>query len=123
MSDAPKVKVGFINTSTSKPTNEVQAIRLDLRASLRENGIPTSLYLSISDKPPVGTEYIQGDASMSKKDGKVMFNFGGKSSIGTLAGRLQGNFFVAGMAVDQATLTSYQKAHAAAEAARNAAKK
>lgn len=103
----------------------IQTIRSEVATALEGAGMPRKLYITVSDKPIEGHDSVEAPASLSQKDGRVMYNFGGKSTVSAVIGRLQGNFFLPkdGWTVDAATLKAYQEARAARDAAAKAPKK
>lgn len=103
----------------------VQKIRAEVGEAIAQAGMPRKLYLTLSEAPIEGHDSLEGNASLTQKDGRVMFNFGGRSTVQAVVGRLQGNFFLPkdGWTVDTATLKAYQEARKAQDAARSATRK
>jgi hypothetical protein len=98
----------------------LQTIKSEVAVALEGAGMPRKVYVTISDAPIEGHDSVEGLPAPSSKDGRIMYNFGGKSSIKTVVGRLQGNFFLPkdGWTVDPATLKAYQTAKAERDAKR-----
>lgn len=111
----------FTKVSTIKG-GAVQTINSEVATTLEGAGMPRKVYITLSDAPLEGHDSIEGAASISQKDGRVMYNFGAKATLKAVVGRLQGNFFLPkdGWTVDAGTLKAYQVAKAEQLATRTA---
>ena len=107
---------------TTQQVTPMNTIKSEVAVALESVGMPRQVYVTISDKPIAGYESVEGKPAPSSKDGRIMYNFGGKAGISgnPVVGRLQGNWFLPkdGFTVDQATLTAYQTAKAERDAKR-----
>lgn len=114
----------FIKPSASQGT-ALQTLKGEVATALEGAGMPRRVYVTISDSPIEGHDSVEGTPAPSSKDGRIMYNFGGKSTVRATVGRLQGNFFLPkdGWTVDAATLKAYQTAKAERDAKRTATAK
>ena len=105
-------------------------IKHEVQNALIAAGMPGRLYLIVSGTPPSTAwlrenglgDPIEANPTISSKDGRVMYNFGGKSELNGVGGRLQGNYFLPkdGFRVDRDTHKSFlaaKEARANAQAA------
>lgn len=109
---------------TATQASALNTIKSEVAVALEGAGMPRRIYVTLSDSPIEGHDSVEGTPAPSSKDGRIMYNFGGKSTIKAVVGRLQGNFFLPkdGWTVDPATLKSYQAAKAERDAKRNVKK-
>ncbi len=111
--------IEFTKPAAQQATS-LNVIKAEVATALDSIGMPKKVYLTLSDAPISGHESIEGNPAPSSKDGRIMYNFGGKSTLKAVVGRLQGNFFLPkdGFTVDPATLSAYQAARAERDAKR-----
>ena len=108
--------------SATQQTGAVNTIKAEVATALETIGMPKKIYITLSDNPIDWRESVEGNPAPSSKDGRIMYNFGGRSTLKAVVGRLQGNFFLPkdGFTVDAATLSAYQSARAERDAQRKA---
>ena len=106
----------------TQPGNALSIIKSEVATALEGVGMPRKVYVTLSDAPIAGHESIEGNPVPSGTDGRIMYNFGGKSTLRSVGVRLQGNCLLPkdGFTVDPATQERNKAARAERDAKRAA---
>ena len=107
-------------------------MKAEVGEALTAVGMPKTLYILALDKQPTsqwlrenGLEApIEAHPTISMKNGGILYNFGGATTVAQTNGRMQGNFFLPkdGFTVDAATHKAFVEAKTAQAAERESVK-
>ena len=119
--------IQFTKPGQSGSLSVVGKMRTEVQEALVAAGMPAKLYLLALDKAPTSQWLaenglqppVEGIPTISQKNGSILYNFGGRSTVAQTDGRLQGNFFLPkdGFTVEPATHRAFVAAKVAAAAA------
>lgn len=125
MSNGNGHKVSFGKSGSTK-TDLVASIKAGVAAALMEAGLPGALSIDLSKAGVNGlTGQLNLKPTISKKDGRTMYNLSGEVTIGGHKVKPMGNWLLPkeGFTVDQETLTVYNAAIAERDKSRDAKRK
>lgn len=119
MGEKRTVELTAKGTGGSASLTVINEIKACLAESLEDAGMPRKIWLYVSphqlDAKTVneaGMSEVEGNAIPSVKNGRIMYNFGGKFVLAETEVRIGGNVFLPadGFTVDSKNLADYRQA-------------